>query len=56
MRNNPDDLKKKKIDVTVSAKVYGEDLETLKNNDVNISKLIREAISDTAKRYRKRYR
>lgn len=52
MRNNPDDLKKKKIDVTVSAKVYGEDLETLKNNNVNISKLIRKALSDAARRYK----
>lgn len=45
-------FKKRKLDETVSAKVHSEDVELLRQQGVNISKIIQEAISDAARRER----
>lgn len=43
-----------KLDKVVTAKVHHYDLDTLKNNNVNVSKVIQAAISDAAKKYRQK--
>jgi len=45
--------KKQKLERTVSAKVMESDFQVLKKNDINISKLIRDTLSQMAKQYAK---
>lgn len=45
---NTENLKKKKIDTIVSAKVFSNDLKTLKDHEVNVSRLIRTIVAEIA--------
>ncbi len=54
MKKSHEDMKKVIKDTTVSAKVYGHDLETLRENNINVSLVIREAVAEAARRCRKR--
>ncbi len=47
-----ENFEKKTLDQIVTARAEKADVQALKENNVNISKLIRRAISDAAKRYR----
>lgn len=49
---NPESLKKKKIDTIISAKVFSVDLETLKEHEVNVSRLVRTIVAEIAQNLR----
>lgn len=43
-------LQKRNVDMIISARVFSSDVETLKVNGINVSKLIRQTVSDAARR------